>query len=175
AGDQSIDLRPKSFDVLRYLLENAGRLVSKAELVKTIWPDIFVEDDALTHCVSEVRKALGDHDRRIIKTVPRRGYLFVPRVCLRTIDAGSAMEPLPSGSFATSLSQTVRAPRLSIVVLPLANLSDDPEQGYFADGITEDVTTNLSRVAGLFVISRNTAFTYRDKSVHTRQIGRELG
>ena len=67
------------------------------------------------------------------------------------------------------------APRLSIVVLPFANLSDDPEQQYFADGITEDLTTDLSRIADMLVISRNTAFTYRDKPINAKQIGRELG
>ena len=74
-----------------------------------------------------------------------------------------------------STSPPVAAPRLSIVVLPFANLSNDPEQQYFADGITEDVTTDLSRLADMLVISRNTAFTYRNKPVDTRQIGRELG
>jgi adenylate cyclase len=73
-----------------------------------------------------------------------------------------------------SISQTFIAPRLSIVVLPFANLSSDPEQQYFADGITEDLTTDLSRIAGMFVISRNTAFTYQGKRVDTKQIGREL-
>jgi len=73
------------------------------------------------------------------------------------------------------LTPPVVAPRLSIVVLPFANLSDDPEQQYFADGITEDLTTDLSRLANMFVISRNTAFTYRNKPIYTKQIGRELG
>ena len=122
AGDRPIELRPKSFDVLRHLLKNPGRLVSKDELVKTIWPGIFVEDGALTHCVSEVRKALGDHSRRMIKTVPRRGYLFAVRVSLRTADDLSV--PLT-----TSVSPSAEAPRLSIIVLAFANLSDDPEQG----------------------------------------------
>jgi TolB-like protein/class 3 adenylate cyclase len=76
---------------------------------------------------------------------------------------------------ATAISQPIVAPRLSIVVLPFANLSNDPEQGYFADGITEDLTTDLSRLAPMFVISHNTAFTYRNKPVNTKQIGRELG
>ena len=83
-----------------------------------------------------------------------------------------------SGSRATlasPVSQSPKAPRLSIVVLPFTNLSDDREQQYFADGITEDLTTDLSRLANMFVISRNTAFTYRNKPVDTRQIGRELG
>jgi hypothetical protein len=75
----------------------------------------------------------------------------------------------------TSISQPAIAPRLSIVVLPFTNLSDDPEQQYFADGITEDVTSDLSRIEGMVVISRNTAFTYQGKRVDTKQIGRELG
>jgi TolB-like protein/class 3 adenylate cyclase len=83
--------------------------------------------------------------------------------------------PAPSVPPALSISQSPVAPRLSIVVLPFSNLSDDPEQQYFADGITEDLTTDLSRIAGTFVISRNTAFTYRNKPVATKQIGRELG
>jgi TolB-like protein/class 3 adenylate cyclase/Flp pilus assembly protein TadD len=76
---------------------------------------------------------------------------------------------------ATSIAQPLVAPRLSIVVLPFANLSNDPDQQYFADGITDDLTTNLSRISDSFVISRNTAFTYRNKPVDTKQIGRELG
>ena len=76
---------------------------------------------------------------------------------------------------AASISQTAVAPRLSIVVLPFTNLSDDREQQYFADGITEDLTTDLSRLTNMFVISRNTAFTYRNKPIDTKQIGRELG
>jgi adenylate cyclase len=88
-----------------------------------------------------------------------------------------AVADLPASSVAPAspISQPAVAPRLSIVVLPFTNLSNDPEQQYFADGITEDLTTDLSRIAGMFVISRNTAFTLRNKSVDTKQIGRELG
>jgi adenylate cyclase len=88
-----------------------------------------------------------------------------------------AVADLPASSAppSTSVSQPALAPRLSIVVLPFANLSNDPEQQYFADGITEDLTTDLSRIAGMFVISRNTAFTYRNRPLDTKQIGRELG
>src|SRR6266404_5460799 len=82
--------------------------------------------------------------------------------------------PASSAPLATPVSRSARAPRLSIVVLPFANLSNDPDQGYVADGITEDLTTDLSRIAGMFVISGNTAFTYRNKPVDTKQIGREL-
>ena len=82
--------------------------------------------------------------------------------------------PAPSGPSIPPISQPAVAPRLSIVVLPFANLSNDPEQQYFADGITEDLTTDLSRITGMFVISRNTAFTYQGKRVDTKQVGREL-
>jgi adenylate cyclase len=88
---------------------------------------------------------------------------------------GIAGLPTPRGSSSASNSPPIAAPRLSIVVLPFTNLSDDREQQYFADGITEDLTTDLSRLANMFVISRNTAFTYRNKPVDTKQIGRELG
>jgi adenylate cyclase len=79
------------------------------------------------------------------------------------------------GSPAAPMSQPPVAPRLSIVVLPFTNLNDDPEQQYFADGITDDLTTDLSRLADMLVISRNTAFTYQGKRIGTKQIGRELG
>jgi adenylate cyclase len=81
----------------------------------------------------------------------------------------------PGAPAAMSIAQPLVAPRLSIVVLPFANLSDDREQQYFADGVTEDLTTDLSQIEGSFVISRNTAFTYKDKPVNAKQIGRELG
>jgi Adenylate and Guanylate cyclase catalytic domain len=84
--------------------------------------------------------------------------------------------PTSDASHALSKSQPTRvAPRLSIAVLPFANLSDDREQQYFGDGITEDLTTDVSRISGLLVISRSTAFTYRDKKIETKQVGRELG
>jgi TolB-like protein/class 3 adenylate cyclase/Tfp pilus assembly protein PilF len=86
-----------------------------------------------------------------------------------------ATKSTPAVTAATSIAQPITAPRLSIVVLPFANLGNDPDQQYFADGITEDVTTDLSRIANSFVISRNTAFTYKDKRVDTKQIGREVG
>jgi TolB-like protein/cytochrome c-type biogenesis protein CcmH/NrfG len=89
--------------------------------------------------------------------------------------ATASPTPMPTAPATASIVQPVVAPRLSIVVLPFANLSNDPDQQYFADGITENVTTDLSRIAHSFVISRNTAFTYRNKPVDTKQIGRELG
>src|SRR5262245_39656333 len=80
SGGREIDLRPKSFAILRLLAENADRLLSKAEIMDAVWPDVIVTEDSLKQCISEVRDALGDDRRRIIKTVPRRGYRFAVAV-----------------------------------------------------------------------------------------------
>jgi TolB-like protein len=160
-----IELRPKSFELLSYLVANAGRLISKDELVNAVWPDVIVTDDSLAQCVSDVRRALKDLDRQIIKTVPRRGYVFAAPVSVRPPQWGGTQPVAITGT----------PPRLSIVVLPFTNLSNDPEQEYFADGITDDLTADLSRISGSFVIAHTTAITYRGKPADVRQIGRELG
>jgi adenylate cyclase len=113
---------------------------------------------------------LEDMGEQSVKNIARpvRVYALRPEA---VADLPAPIAPPP----VTSISPSAVAPRLSIVVLPFTNLSDDREQQYFADGITEDLTTDLSRLANMFVISRNTAFTYRNKPVDTKQIGRELG
>src|ERR1051325_10388885 len=78
--DREIELRPKSFEVLRCLVENAGRLVTKDELFRAVWPDVVVSDEALTQCISEVREAINDRAQTTIKTIPRRGYRFAAPV-----------------------------------------------------------------------------------------------
>jgi TolB-like protein/class 3 adenylate cyclase/Flp pilus assembly protein TadD len=110
-----------------------------------------------------------DMGEQSVKNIARpvRVYAWRPEGIASPVTANASPAPSASPPFA--------APRLSIVVLPFANLSNDPEQQYFADGITEDLTTDLSRISGMVVISRNTAFTYRSKPVDTKQIGRELG
>jgi adenylate cyclase len=112
---------------------------------------------------------LDDMGEQSVKNIARPVRVYALR------PAAIADLPPSGGPPATSISRATVAPRMSIVVLPFANLSDDREQQYFADGITEDLTTDLSRLADMLVISRNTAFTYRNKPVDTRQIGRELG
>jgi len=152
-----VEIGSRALEVLRALLERPGDLVSRDEIMAAAWPGIVVEDNNLTIQIASLRRVL-DQDRAngsCIQTVTRRGYRFVGRV--------TRVEP-----------EARPTPRLSIVVLPFANLGNDPEQQYFADGITEDLTTDLSRIDGAFVISCNTAFTYRNKPVDTKQIGREL-
>jgi adenylate cyclase len=166
AADREIPLRPKSFEVLRYLVENADHLVTKDELIKAVWPNVIVTDDALMHCVSEARKALADTSQTLIATVPRRGYRFTAPVLRLGANAATAA---PAAVVDASLD------RPCVAVLPFANLSGDPQQDYFSDGITEDITTELSRFSELMVIACNSAFQYKGRAVDIRQVGRELG
>jgi adenylate cyclase len=130
---------------------------------------ICVSGTVRDHIGDRLPYAFEDLGEQSVKNIARpvRVYAWHPE--------GIAGLPTASASSAASSSPPFTAPRLSIVVLPFTNLSDDREQQYFADGITEDLTTDLSRLANMFVISRNTAFTYRNKPIDTKQIGRELG
>jgi TolB-like protein/Tfp pilus assembly protein PilF len=168
-GAEPVALEPQVFDLLVYLVRNRRRVVTKDDLIDSVWGGRIVSDSALTTRLNAARRAVNDSgaEQRVIRTVPRRGVRFIGEVS----EEGEPAEPdaLPAAV------EPSAAPRLSIVVLPFSNLSNDPEQQYFADGITGDLITDLSRIPDMLVISRNTAFTYRDKPVDTRQIGRELG
>ena len=167
ADGRPIELGGRAFDVLLALIEANGAVVGKDELISRVWPGRIIEEDNLRAQIRALRAALADRD--LIRTVAGRGYQFTGEVLSRSGRGQGRIEQQ-----VTEAAPAV-APRLSIVVLPFVNLSDDREQQFFADGITEDLTTDLSRLADMLVISRNTAFTYRDKPVETRQIGRELG
>ena len=162
-----IELGGRAFDVLLTLIEANGAVVDKDELVSRVWPGRIIEEGNLRAQIRALRIALAD--RGLIRTVAGRGYQFTAEVRSRGVRDQAPME-----QEVTDPAPAV-APRLSIVVLPFINLSDDREQQYFADGITEDLTTDLSRLADMSVISRNTAFTYRNRPADTKQIGRELG
>ena len=169
-----IVVTPQVFDLLDYLIRNRERVVSKDDLINAVWNGRIVCDGALTTRVNAARSAVGDtgDKQRLIKTLPRKGFRFVG-----TVQEAQrlAVEPVSSAAHSGDTKPSPNsAPRLSIVVLPFANLSGDAEQEYFVDGVTESLTTDLSRIGGLFVIGRHTAFTYKDKAVDLRKIGREL-
>jgi TolB-like protein/Flp pilus assembly protein TadD len=169
-GGGLIALEPQVFDLLVFLMRNRDRVVSKDELIHSVWDGRIVSDSALTTRLNAARRAVNDSgaEQRVIRTVHRKGVRFVGEV-------SEEREPAAPGETAPPYPEPATVPRLSIVVLPFANLSTDPEQQYFADGITGDLTTSLSRIPDMLVISRNTAFTYRGKPVDTKQIGRDLG
>jgi adenylate cyclase len=176
----------RALDILGVLIDRPGDLVSRAEIMDAVWPGTVVEDSNINVQVAALRRILDDEraESSCIRTVSGRGYRFVgpvtqvePAALQSGNGSGGAIAETeqPHDPSTGPLAHIAVAPRLSIVVLPFTNLSDDREQQYFADGITEDLTTDLSRIAGMLVISRNTAFTYRNKPVDTKQIGRELG
>jgi TolB-like protein len=161
-----VALRRKSFEVLQYLIEHPERVVSKDEILATVWAGVTVGEDSLAQCITEIRRALGPTGRDVIKTVQRRGYLL-------SIPRSSQDESAPRGAQAPDALPLPDRP--SIAVLPFANLGGQPQDDYFSDGIAEDITTELSRFSELFVIARNSSFQYNGKSIDVRQVGRELG
>ena len=167
---EPVMLGSRALALLGLLVERQGELISKNEIMNAVWPGIAVEEGNLTVQISALRRIL-DRDRErgsCIQTIPGRGYRFTPGVTRFTA------EPRSHGVALAQNGAGIR-PRLSIVVLPFANLSDDPEQQYFADGTIDDLTTDLSRIPGSFVIARTTASSYEGKPIEVEQIGRELG
>src|SRR5258707_370881 len=183
AADREVALRRKSFELLRYLVENPDRLVTKEELLKAIWPNAAVADESLTQCVRDVRQAIGDSKQTIIATVPRCGYRFTAPVvrvaanaaALGTAGVSPASKQERAGETPAVPGGSVGIDRPSVAVLPFVNLSGDPQQDYFSDGITEDIITELSRFSELLVIARNSSFQYKNKAVDIRQVGRKVG
>ncbi|MGY3506999.1 MULTISPECIES: winged helix-turn-helix domain-containing tetratricopeptide repeat protein [unclassified Bradyrhizobium] len=169
-----VAVAPQVFDLLEYLIRNRERVVSKDDLIRVIWNGRAVSDAALTTRLNAARNAIGDTGERqhLIKTLPRKGFRFVGIIFEEEQRAAELTSLATHGGDLAKKSPSV--PRLSIVVLPFANLSGDPQQDYFVDGVTESLTTDLSRIRGSFVIGRHTAFTYKGIAVDLKQIGREL-
>jgi adenylate cyclase len=157
-----IELRPKSFALLCHFVENPGRLLGKNEIGVAVWRKSAVSDESIARCVSDIRSALGDEAQNLIRTVPRRGYLFTASVAKAEAIVGR-------------IAATTHWRHPSIAVLPFANLGSDPKQDYFCDGVSEDLIARLSKYSGLRVIARNSAFTYKGRRSDEIEIGRELG
>ena len=160
-----IALRPKSLDLLVTLARNPGRVISRDELFDAVWPGVTVTEDSIAQCVREVRRAIGDPDGRILRTIVKRGYCLDIEV--QSDPPIAAPEPAPSVPIAEG--------RPSLVILPFQSIPYDPETEWFADGIVEEITTALSRFRSLFVIARNSAFTFKGQTVDVRDVGRQLG
>ena len=205
-GEQSVRLEPKVMDVLVYLAQHAGQVVSRTEIEDEVWKDTIVSYDAVTGSIQKLRKVLGDNARhpRVIETLSKRGYRLIAQISsedeqsdnlthtiasiptqnqwmsTRLLNLWSFLllvaavmwwiysweandNALPTGSTAQSL-----------VVLPFENLDNDPEQAYFADGITEDIITDLSRLSDLTVVIRDTAFGYKGNEMLAQDVANDL-
>lgn len=206
-GGERLKIRPKSFDVLRYLVERHGKLVGRDELLDDIWAGSVVTEDAVTQCLIDIRKALGDDEQTMIRTVPRRGYIFEEAVELLGQSDGASSTPAvgrtgqrPLGWVAlaaamlaaailwTSIdspddshnrdsadeTEIVGAASPSIAVLPFEVMSDDRAQTYFADGVSEEIRTALTRLPGLRVIARTSSVSFRDQNADLRTIASHL-
>ena len=173
-GAEAISVAPQVFDLLDYLIRNRERVVTKEDLVKAVWNGRIVSDAALTTRINVARNAIGDsgEEQRLIKTLPRKGFRFVGKVEEAHASAGTGVAEAPEERPIQALALPDKP---SIAILPFANLSSDPEQDYFADGVVDDITTALSRFKSLFVIARNSSFTYKGRAVDLKQVGRELG
>ena len=184
-GTALVAVEPQVFDLLVHLIRHRDHVVSKDDLLASIWHGRVVSESALFNRINAARSAIGDagDQQRLIRTLPRKGIRFVGEVREDEVSTGGAMHsgaatrrPGPADTSAHGEDPSLPLPdRPSIAVLPFANMSDDPDQEYFADGISEDLITGLSRIRWLFVIARNSTFVYKRRAVDVKQVSRELG
>ena len=184
-GGAPVPLRAQSFAVLKLLRDKAGQLVTKDELTAAVWPNIAVTDDSLVQCITEIRKALGDDGHSIIRTVPKRGYVFEAGIKAEAraakrwqawAAASAAMLAVIAGLLWFSQAPPPAVGRVpAIAVLPFDDMSAEKNLAYMGDGVAEDIISMLARSPDLTVIARNSSFNYRGKAVDVRQVGNELG
>ncbi|TIX78466.1 MAG: hypothetical protein E5V27_24725, partial [Mesorhizobium sp.] len=184
---REIALRPQAFDLLKYLLENAGRLVTKDELMQAVWPGVFVTDDSLVQCVRDIRRALHDESQSVLKAVPKRGYRLAivaadppsapvrwrwtaATVALGLLAAGAVW--LFMGLAIEKRSDTVLP---SVAVLPFQAIGGEASVQRLAGGLTEDIITDLARFPEFRVIAHNSTEVYEGKPANPTEVGAALG
>ena len=177
---EAVAIGPQVFDLLVHLVENREHVVSRDGLLDAVWGGRIVSESTLASHINAVRKAIGDsgQEQRLIRTVARKGFRFIGDVKEAPTADGSGClkaELGASDAVARQAQALVLPGRPSIAALPFVNLSGDPQQDYFADGVVEDIIAALSRIRWLFVIARNSSFTYKGQVVDVKQVGRELG
>jgi TolB-like protein len=173
-GSKPIALGQRAIALLQVLVERAGVPLSKDALIESAWPGLAIDDSNLTVQISALRRTFAEEPggESWIETLPRRGYRYTGPVVAKEDSNNEAAAPnaQPASGPALPLPDNP-----SLAVLPFTNMSGDPEQEYFADGIVEDIITGLSRIKWLFVVARNSSFTYKGQSVSVSRVGHELG
>jgi TolB-like protein len=176
-GSEPVSLGQRAVALLRVLVEQRGIPVSKDALMEAAWAGLTVEESNLATQIAALRRVFGEElgGENWIETFPRRGYRFVGPVSIEGKGDVDTASQSPNLAVAAGSSNPTLPDRPSIAVLPFRNISADPEQEYFADGMAEEIITALSRVQSLFVIARNSSFTYKGRAVDVKQVARELG
>src|SRR4051794_20336378 len=185
-GESPVHVEPQVFDLLVHLVQNRDRVVSKDDLIASVWGGRIVSESTLTSRINAARRAIGDsgEDQRLIRTVARRGLRFVAAVRTEAAAAADGVDPARVSAQADAADTPPRERshpalppplRPAIAVLPFVNISGHAEQEYFADGISEDIMTALSKLRWFSVIARNSSFSYKGRAVHVRQVAEELG
>ena len=178
-ASDALAVEPQVFDLLVYLVENRDRVVSKDELIASVWGGRIVSDSTLSSRINAARKAIGDSgaQQKLIRTIARKGLRFVGTV--RTLpNAGDLTHAIvrPPEEVGEQSRPALPLPdRPAIAVLPFTNMTGDPGQEYFSDGISEDIITALSKLRWFFIIARNSSFIYKGRAVHMKQVADELG
>ena len=173
-----VPVEPQVFDVLTHLLRHRDRIVGKSELFDVVWQGRIVSDAALNSRISAARRAVGDDGSKqiLIRTLHKRGFRFIGDVDEAiAAPAVAAAAPATAAAGARGCALLPLPDKPSIAVLPFQNMSGDPEQEYFADGLTEDIITGLSRQQWFFVIARNSSFAYKGDAVDVRRVASDLG
>jgi len=173
-ASQLMSVTPKVFDLLACLISRRDRVVMRDELIDVVWGGRIVSESTIASHINAARVVVGDDGQRqhIIKTIPRKGFRFVGNI---EIPADPASYAEPTAALSLRLNESGLSDKPSIAVLPFVNLSDGSERDYWVDGVVEDIITALSRYRWLFVVARNSSFTYKNRNVDVKQIGRELG
>ena len=177
-GSKPIAMGPQVFDLLQHLVENRTHVVSKDDLLAAVWNGRIVSESTLTSHINAARKAIGDsgEEQRLVRTIARKGYRFIGEVTEARPPSDCRLEIAPIIVPSAPADRVLALPeRPSIAVLPFLNLSEEPEQDYFTDGVVDDIISALSRMRWLFVIARNSSFIYKGRAVDVKQVGRELG
>ncbi|WP_187971678.1 winged helix-turn-helix domain-containing protein [Aquibium microcysteis] len=181
AGEEVL-LRPKSFEVLAHLVRHAGRVVSREELVQTVWPRVIVTEDSLTQCIHDIRQALAREGRTLLRTLPRRGYVFdgVQSASAAPTSASAGLSAAtgrrPAGEAEAGVAAVPRLRRDGIAVLPFALAGPGhPGDLLLVDGLAHDVIGRLACMRGFHVIARGSAFALRQLHADPRAVGRALG